>query len=311
MKQPEERDTVCTMDASMEMGIVSVFVSDLGRSLPFYEGVLGCTVLAHEGNSAVLGGEHPFLLLTERRGAPPRPEHTTGLYHFALLLPGRVDLAYALRRLLDSGYPVQECTDHGISEAVYLADPDGNGIELYRDRPRSAWPWHNGRLEASEPSTPLNRENLLAELDGVTYNWHRLPPSTRIGHVHLQVDNLTRCTSFYQRILGLERSITGIDGACFFAAGGYHHHIGCNVWMSFGAPPPPRDAPGLHFFTLLLPEQAQVNRLVSRIRAAGREVTQYAQSYVLRDPSNNRLLLTAEAPRQNQEILALATISND
>src|SRR5579885_2758263 len=153
----------------MELGFVSLVVADLKRSRRFYEDVLGCTILARSDDSVVLGGEHPLLLLTARSSAPHRPERTTVLYHLALLLPGRVDLACALLNLQERRYPLQGCEDHGISEAIYLADPDGNGIELYRDRPRSAWPWRNGRLEASEPSVPLYAENLLAELDGTAY----------------------------------------------------------------------------------------------------------------------------------------------
>jgi catechol 2,3-dioxygenase len=291
----------------MEIGPVSLVVADLERSRRFYEGILGCTVLAHNDSSIVLGGEHPLLLLTERRSVPRRPEHTTGLYHLALLLPGRVDLACALLNLREKRYPLQGCEDHGISEAIYLADPDGNGIELYRDRPRSAWPWHHGRLEATEPSAPLHAENLLAELDGTAYAWRGLPPSTRVGHIHLQVADLAQCRTFYHGILGLEESITGMSGACFFAANGYHHHIACNVWSSRDAPPP-RNALGLHFFTVMLPVQRQVVKLASRVSAVGIEVTQYSQSYLLRDPSQNRILLTAESFQYGHEILALASI---
>lgn len=308
MKQPGQQESVYSMHAGMEMGIVSLSVADLERSLSFYERILGCALLARSGNRAVLGSEKPLLLLTERRDAPPRPPHTTGLYHVAYLLPGRVDLACALRHLLASGYPPSSVQDHWISEAIYLSDPERNGIELYRDRPRSAWPWHNGKLEATEPSIELSKESLLAELDGTAYSWRALPPFTRIGHVHLQVADLAQSVAFYREVLGLEESITGMSGASFFAAGGYHHHIGCNVWMSADAPPPPHNALGLHFFTLILPEQAQVMELASRISAAGREVAQYSQSYLLRDPSHNRILLTAEPLQHAQEVMALASI---
>jgi catechol 2,3-dioxygenase len=307
MKQPGQQESVYSMPAGMEMGMVCLIVADLERSLSFYERILGCTLLARNGDRAVLGSERPLLLLTERRDAPPRPSHTTGLYHVAFLLPGRADLACALRHLLANGYPPSSLQDHWISEAIYLSDPDGNGIELYRDRPRSAWPWQHGKLEATEPSIQLNMESLLAELDGTEFRWRGLPPFTRIGHIHLQVADLAQSAVFYQEVLGLEESITGMNGACFFAAGGYHHHIGCNVWTSPGAPPPPDNALGLHFFTLILPERTQVMRLVSRISAAGIEVAQFGQSYLLRDPTNNRLLLTAESLQRSQEVMALAS----
>ncbi len=166
MKQPGQQESVSAMPSGMEMGIVSLIVADLERSLSFYERILGCALLARSGSSAVLGSERPLLLLTEWQNAPQRPAGTTGLYHVAFLLPGRTDLACALRHLVASGYPPSSLQDHGISEALYLSDPDGNGIELYRDRPRGAWPWLQGQLLATEPSVQLRRESLLAELDG-------------------------------------------------------------------------------------------------------------------------------------------------
>jgi catechol 2,3-dioxygenase len=305
MKQPEQPENDYTMHAAMEIGIVSLTVADLERSLRFYEGVLGCTTLAREGDSAVVGAEHPLLLLTERRNARPCPAHTTGLYHVALLLPGRVDLARALHHLLALSYPVREIEDHGVSEAIYLADPDGNGIELYRDRPRSAWPWQHGRLEATEPSVHLEPESLLAELDEASASWHGLPPYTRVGHVHLKAASLESSFSFYQGALGMAESITVMDGARFFAAGGYHHHIACNVWSSLDAPTPPPDALGLRFFTLVLPEQEEVTRLVGRARSAGVPVVAFGSSYLLRDPAGSRILLTAQSLRRAEEVLAL------
>ena len=308
MNRPVESDQSAGESATMVMGPVALAVTDLERSLSFYENVLGCTLLSRNGNTVALGSDKPLLLLTELRDAAPRSSYTTGLYHVALLLPGRVDLACALRHLLDSGYPVQNMEDHGISEALYLSDPDGNGIELYRDRPRSAWPWHNGKLEATEPSTQLNSTSLLAELDGTEYNWSGLPPSTHIGHIHLRVANLLQNAAFYRDVLGFDESIHGISGACFFATGGYHHHIACNVWTSPGTPMPPSAAPGLRFFMLMLPEQASVMRLVSRCKNAGTPVVQYGQSYLLRDPSGNAIILMAESLQQGQEVMALASV---
>jgi catechol 2,3-dioxygenase len=308
MKQPGQQESAYSIPANMKMGVVSLIVADLERSLSFYERILGCTLLASSGDTAILGGERPLLILTARRGALPRPPNTTGLYHVAFLLPGRTDLACALRHLLECGYPPSSLQDHWISEALYLSDPDGNGIELYRDRPRSAWPWQRGKLEASEPSIQLSAESLLAELDGTVCRWHGLPPFTCIGHVHLQVADLAQSSAFYQRVLGFAESITGMSGAGFFAAGGYHHHIGCNVWASLGAPPPPRDAPGLQFFTLVLPEHTDVVNLVSHITAAGIEVAHDGQSYLLRDPSQNGIVLTAEPLQQSQVVMALTDI---
>jgi catechol 2,3-dioxygenase len=307
MKQPGPQESAYSMHPGMEMGIVSLTVADLERSLSFYERILGCTLLASSGDTAVLGSERPLLILTERQDALPRPVHSTGLYHVAFLLPGRTDLACALRHLLESGYPPSSLQDHGISEAIYLSDPEGNGIELYRDRPRAAWPWQNDTLEATEPSVELHIDSLLAELDGIEYTWRGLPPFTRIGHVHLQVADLEQSAAFYQRVLGLEESITGMSGACFFATGGYHHHIGCNVWTSSGASAPPRGARGLNFFTLMLPERAEVVQLAARAHAAGIPMVQHEQSCLLRDPAGNGVLLTAESLQQSEEVMALTS----
>lgn len=304
MKQQGQQEQGYVMHAGMQMGVVSLFVADLERSLRFYKQVLGCTILARSNSSVVLGGEYPLLLLTERREASLRPENSAGLYHVALLLPSRVDLACALHHLLSLGYPIREMTDHLISEAIYLADSEGNGIELYRDRPRSAWPWQNGRLEASGPSINLSAENLLAELEETGSEWQGLPAFTRVGHVHLEVTDLAQSAAFYRGVLGLAESITGIDGAAFFAAGGYHHHIGCNVWSSRTATPTANSL-GLHFFTLSLPEQAEVMQLAARAQVAGIPVKQYGQSYLLCDPSGNQLLLTPL--RKASEVISLAT----
>jgi len=308
VNRPTEQNRIYSESTIMLMGPVALAVADLERSLSFYEQVLGCKLLARNGNTAVVGSEAPLLLLTEQGDAPPRPQHTTGLYHVALLLPGRADLACILRHLLDCGYALESLQDHWISEAIYLSDPEGNGIELYRDRPRSAWPWQHGKLEATEPSTEIKIESLLAELDGTKYSWHGLPAFTRVGHIHLQVANLAPSAAFYQQVLGLEESITGMDGANFFAFGGYHHHIACNVWATLDAPLPPDHALGLHFFTLTLPEQADIEQLVSRARAADALVMQYGQSYLLRDPSNTRILLTSESVQDSQEVMALASV---
>ena len=291
----------------MEMGPVALAVADLPRSLSFYQNVLGCALLALDDGCAVVGSERPLLLLIEQRDAQSRPTHTTGLYHVAFLLPGRADLARALRHLITADCRPGRMEDHGISEALYLWDPDGNGIELYRDRPRSAWPWRNQKLEASaDPSTPLSEEGLLAELAGSADTWQGLPAFTRIGHIHLQVADLAQSAAFYQGVLGFDESITGIDGASFFSVGGYHHHIGCNVWDSAGATAPPVGATGLRFFTLLLREREQVVKILARYHAVGQAAEEYGCNYLLSDPAGNGVLLTTEPLQQSEEVMALA-----
>ena len=298
-------------NAVIEMGPVVLAVANLERSLLFYQNVLGCALLVRGDGSAVVGSERPLLLMIEQRNAWPRPVHSTGLYHVAFLLPGRADLACALRHLIESGYRPDRMEDHGVSEALYLWDPDGNGIELYRDRPRSAWPWHNQKLDArTDPSIPLSEESLLAELAGSEDTWRGLPTFTRIGHVHLQVADLVQSTAFYQSVLGFEESITGIEGASFFSVGGYHHHIACNVWASAGATAPPAGAIGLRFFTLLLHERERVTKMLAHYNATGSLAEAYGRNYLLRDPAGNGVLLATEALQQSEEVMALAGIAH-
>lgn len=295
------------------MGTVRLRVADLGRSRAFYERVIGLRATEQEDGSLAFGvsGEHPLVELVGDASAPALDPRATGLYHLAILMPSRRDLAFALARLGLGRWPLDGASDHLVSEALYLSDPDGNGLELYRDRPRSAWPWRNGKLEASEPSIQLNFESLLSELDGIaptSDTWRGLPSFTRIGHVHLQVADLAQSVAFYQGILGLEESITGMDGACFFAAEGYHHHIACNVWTGPGAQTPPHNALGLRFFTLVLPAWAEVLLCTSRAQAAGLPVIQHEQMCLLHDPAGNGVLLTSESLQYSEEVMALASI---
>ncbi len=238
----------------------------LERALGFYSEVLGLKAIGGLGSQALLslgaprsdaggdagapspagaparqvifsaGAEGPGLLVfTEDRNAPRRPPRSTGLYHFALRYPRRQDLAHAYRRLLDSGYPVAGTSDHGVSEAIYLSDPDGNGVELYVDRPRAEWPWRNGQIAMVTSALDLEDLLALAADESATAG---PSPQTDIGHIHLHVADLAAAERFYSDFLGLFVTQRSYPGALFFAAGGYHHHIGVNVWAGKVAPPP-------------------------------------------------------------------------
>ena len=295
------------------MGIVSLSVSRLERSLAFYREILGLGLMQREGDTALLGVDQPLLLLTEAPEARPRQINAAGLYHVAFLVPGRADLACFLRHLLDAGYPLREASDHIISEALYLADPDGNGIEVYRDRPRGAWPWQNGRLHATNSSDPLDMESLLAELQGNNQAWSGMPPGTSIGHVHLQAVDLERAAVFYRDVLGFEETITGIAGAYFMAAGGYHHHLALNTWNSLGGSVGPQPLPGgigLRFFTICLPDEEEVRRLAGRLEAADvafRHISN-PDALILRDREGNGLLLVAGLFSNQKEVISLAKL---
>lgn len=287
-----------------QIGPVSLTISNLERSLAFYEHVLGFPCIQRDEHTAVLGVGIPLLLLTEQPGARPKPPHTTGLYHFAILVPGRTDLARSLYHLRELAYAVREALDHSVSEAIYLDDPDGNGIEIYRDRPRSAWPWHDGKLDGTHASTPLDVESVLSELEGNDHSWQGLPSQTRIGHIHLQVADLDAAANFYQGVLSFDEAITGVTGALFLAADGYHHHLGLNTWECLGAPPPPADAAGLRFFTICLPDMEELTRISKRLLAASIPLIQKPKALIFRDPVGNGILMTAGAIQSGKEVMS-------
>ncbi len=274
------------------LGPVALTVADLARALRFYEDLLGLRALRRTDATVALGTTEaiPLLLLTENRAARPKPSRTTGLYHFAILLPRRTDLAQALRRLAQGRYPLQGAADHGVSEALYLADPDGNGIEIYIDRPRAAWPRRDGQLQMV--TDPLDVDGLLAELRDAE-NENDLPAGTRIGHVHLHVGDLYQAEHFYCRVLGFDLVQRYGPSALFVSAGGYHHHIGLNTWTGVGAPPPPPDAVGLRRFTIQLPDPAALSAVVERLQAADIPFEGDAEGVQLGDPAGNGLLLVA------------------
>jgi catechol 2,3-dioxygenase len=273
-----------------KLGHVHLTVSDLDRSLEFYQQIIGLQLHRREGETAYLGaGRTSILALTGRTDAR-RVRGATGLYHFAILVPSRLALAYSLRRIAETQTPAQGFADHLVSEAIYLADPDGNGIEIYRDRPRDQWPYQNGQLQMA--TDPLDIEGVLAELEGQADPWSGLAPQTVLGHMHLHVANIAQAEAFYQGVIGFAVMLRYGPTASFLAAGGYHHHLGVNTWAGVGAPPPPADAVGLRWFVICLPDQAELNRTVDRVRQAGVDVEERPEGLLVRDPSQNGVILT-------------------
>jgi catechol 2,3-dioxygenase len=224
-----------TPDASKNLALtgLTLRVQSLERQLAFYRDLLGLEVLRSQGQQTVLAlpGRHFTLTLQHEPSAPLRPQPTLGLYHFALLLPSRAALAAVFRRLVEARYPhFQGASDHGVSEALYLADLEGNGLELYRDRPRTEWPFREGCL--AMVTERLELEDLLAEARA----GQGLDPQTTLGHLHLHVRDLDEAQAFFQG-LGLELMQGDYPGARFLAADGYHHHIGINLWARGRAAP--------------------------------------------------------------------------
>lgn len=258
------------LPAETKVGGVHLQVADLEQALPFYRDLLGFRQAGGEGATAQLSatGRAPLhIVLTERPGARRKPPRTIGLYHMAIRFPSRLALARVFRRLVAHRWPFQGFADHLVSEALYLADPDGNGLELYVDRPRPQWTRRSGQIEMA--TEPLDVEALLAEADRDPAPWTGVDPATDIGHVHLHVSDLKQAEAFYSGLIGMDVTQRGYPGALFLSAGGYHHHVGVNVWAGLGAPPPPRDAVGLLSFALSLSDQEAWLALVERARASG------------------------------------------
>jgi catechol 2,3-dioxygenase len=273
------------------IGTVRLTVSDLDRARSFYEHVLGLKPSDRADGTIALGtGTAETLVeLWGERSAPPLNRRATGLYHLAILLPTRRDLASALARLVQTRWPLDGASDHLVSEALYLSDPDGNGIEIYSDRPREQWPRSGEQLEMA--TLPLDLDNLIAELSDAGELQHVSPAGTRIGHVHLQVSDLAESEQFYSGVLGFDVMVRGYPGALFVSAGGYHHHIGLNTWHSAGAAPQSAGSIGLRSFDVVLPDAAELEQLLERIRAAEVEVEQDAAGPLVRDPGGNALVL--------------------
>ena len=276
------------IDPSTHIGAVHLTISDVGRSVRFYEAHLGFILHRLEDGVAALGAGGPDLLVLRAGRTAPRVRGTTGLYHFAVLVPSRADLARSLRRLIETDTVLQGAADHGVSEALYLNDPDGNGIEIYRDRPRADWPMANGKLRMG--ADPVDFDNLLDEHDG---SGAGLAAATTIGHVHLHVSDLAAAERFYVGVLGFEMMQRYGPSALFVSAGGYHHHIGLNTWAGVGAPPPPAGAIGLRHFVVTLPDPAALADVVGRVHAANIPVDSADGGALIKDPAGNAILLIA------------------
>jgi catechol 2,3-dioxygenase len=274
------------------MGPVHLTVADLDRSLDYYRGEIGLEALERSDGKAVLGtAERPLLVLSESPGARPADGYT-GLFHFALLVPERADLARGLAHAARDRVQLTGASDHYVSEALYLRDPDHHGIEIYWDRPRETW---EGQVDQRLVTWPLDVQAILGVLeDPIAAPFEGLPAGTRMGHVHLRVRDVPEAISFYRDLLGFDLMAQLGDQAGFLAAGGYHHHLGANTWESRGAPPPPPDTAAFQHATIQLPSPQDVSAVADRVADAGREVTEQEGAPVVTDPSGNRMALVSE-----------------
>jgi catechol 2,3-dioxygenase len=267
--------TDAPLDPRTSVGHVHLRVADLDRALGFYRDLLGFREAWRDGGTVMLSadGRYPFALgLTATTDQAPPPRRRCGLYHAAFLLPSRASLGRLLRRILERDVALDGASDHLVSEALYLRDPEGNGLELYCDRPPEQWPWNAGQVDMTTRELDL-RELLAAGGDRSA----PAPEGTRLGHVHLRVSDLGRAEAFYHRALGFDVTLRRYGGALFMSAGGYHHHLGTNVWAGEGIPPAATPAsrggtaegPGLWYFTIRLPGAADLTRATARLQSHG------------------------------------------
>ncbi len=282
-----------TIAPATRMGAVHLTVAQLERSLDYWQRQIGLRVREREGRVASLGtGGEDLVVLYEEPGAQPVRGHT-GLFHLALLLPERTDLARWLVHAAEDRVALSGMSDHFVSEALYLYDPDGHGIEIYADRPRSAWErGPDGQLAMG--TVALDVDALVGTIaDAPPEDFTGMPGATTIGHVHLHVRDVDEADHFYGDALGFDVMTHYGDQATFLSAGGYHHHLGANVWAGRGATPPPPGSASLRHATIVLPDRAEVDRVAGWVADAGSEPEPRAEGLLVRDPSQNAFLLVS------------------
>ena len=250
-----------TLPATTRIGRVSLRVADLDRAQAFYGDLLGFDIDTDDGTATLSAAGNTLVELREAPGIGRAPRNAAGLYHFAILLPSRPDLARFARRLVEHRVQFGQ-SDHTVSEALYFDDPDGNGIEVYADRPRETWPVSDGIVHFT--GDPIDFQNLIAEIADGDSAWQGAPEGTTIGHVHLRVSDVERAQAFYER-LGFEVTADFVRGAAFVSAGGYHHHLGMNEWESRDRPLAGDDVAGLDTFTIVLPDRDSWTDAVERL----------------------------------------------
>ena len=263
-------------------------VEDIERSIEFYTKIMGFNILNREGKEVILtaDGINPIITIVEPENVVPKLPRRTGLYHFALLLPSRFHLGLFLKHIREEGYPIIGGSNHGVSEAIYLEDPDENGIEVYRDIDSREWK-HNGN-QINMVTDPLDYNGIVAETGGE--KWDGIPKETIIGHIHLHVGDLDEAKRFYCDGLGFDLVMKMANSALFISSVGYHHHIGLNIWNGRNAEPLPDNSVGMKYFTIIFPDIATRKNTINNLRDLDYDVIEDNDIFV-RDPSNNLIKL--------------------
>jgi catechol 2,3-dioxygenase len=274
---------------STRVGTISLTVGNLQKLVVFYQNTLGMRLMDRTDGVARLGVGNVELLSLHESPAAKRVHHSTGLFHLAILLPSRPALGAVLAHLIEQRTPLQGASDHLVSEAIYLEDPEGNGIEIYRDRPREQWSYRNGELRMA--TDPLDARGILAEK--LVAPWTGLADGTVMGHVHLRVSEIEPAEVFYRDAIGLDITARYGGSASFLSAGGYHHHLGMNTWNSLHAPTPPAGSLGLAEYQLVLPSTADLDKLAARLNELNIVTNKADGQMRVSDPSGNRLVAIA------------------
>ncbi|MEQ8833531.1 MAG: VOC family protein [Roseitalea porphyridii] len=271
------------------IGAVRLAVRDLDAARDFYTRAIGLEPVAGDGATTALGIDgRPLVELEAAPDERPAPRGASGLFHLALLVPERPALAAAVRRVVDAGARFSGAADHLVSEALYLNDPEGNGIEIYRDRPRDEWPSVDGRLQMD--TLPIDLDGVMAERPDAPAP-ATMEPGTTMGHIHLRVDDLDAAGRFAVGVLGLDVMVDTYPGALFVAAGGYHHHIGMNTW---GSPRPAQPGSlGLRHYELVVDDARALAALAARAEGAGAGAPDDRNGLRAVDPAGNTVLVRA------------------
>jgi catechol 2,3-dioxygenase len=299
LKTSVESRTMAAIHPATRLGAVKLMVGDLDRQIAFHRDILGFQLHWRDDEQAGMGaGSEDLFRFIEHQDAT-RVRGTTGLYHTAILVPTKRDLAHLLQRIAETRSPMQGMSDHGTHLALYLPDAEGNGIELAWDREKSLWPDMASILKEGTPAAmrrltaPLDVDDLMSALQQDPGEWEGMPAGTQVGHVHLHVSDLGTARAFYHGLLGFDITLQSDQfGMAFFSAGGYHHHIGTNIWNGAGAPPSPANAAGLQHFTIALPDETELKILVERLRQADFAVEPVQNDFLVHDPAGNGVLLT-------------------
>lgn len=276
----------------MKLQSITLRVKSMEKQLQFYHEALGLTVLKQETKQITLGANnnHPLIVLQLDENVVQKPANAIGLYHLALLVPSREDLAHVIKHIQQQGVRFDGASDHLFSEAFYLTDPEGNGIEIYRDRPRTEWPRsESGELVAA--SDPIDLEGIMA-LHDENRKWLGFPEGTVLGHLHLQVSQLLDSGYFYLNVLGFEEITRFHDSALFMSAGGYHHHVAVNTWQARGATLPTEHVTGIVNYSIALSSKNEMDKFISHLQELHVEIQQNEKGFSLLDPNHIRIFFT-------------------